>query len=70
MSLNPVDILYLLTAIEKANYILKGKEIGLIKSMKCCIDNKRYATPGQSKFLQDIYCRAYGGGDHQNRGYV
>ena len=65
--MNTVDIKYLRDAIEESTYKLKSKEISLIKSMKKCIEEKKYATTGQADFLQSIYCRSQGRGDYQNR---
>lgn len=68
--MNPIDIKYLLEAINASKYKPKDKEIGFLKDMQTLVDEGKYATKPQSDWLQAIYRNSQDNRGHQNRGYV
>lgn len=70
MRLIPKETQELLDAIFESKYEPKGKEKGMIRSAEEAIEKDWRLTPGQSKYLQDIYKKAAGGGQTQRREYV
>ena len=60
----------LITEIHRLGYKVKGKEISFLVNVRTYIDRDAQLTPPMAKWLNDIYTKAAGGGQHQNRGYV
>ena len=70
MILLPKDSKILLDYIKASKYKPNPKEKSFFKSVKYAIESDQRLTDGQSKWLQGIYAKTQGGGDHQLRQFL
>ncbi|NJO00327.1 MAG: hypothetical protein HC880_00425 [Bacteroidia bacterium] len=68
--MNPIEIKAILSEIEASGKKFQKKDQSFIVSMRELVENGRYASTKQSKWLQNLYRISQGGNQYQPRQYV
>jgi len=68
--MNPKDTLALLDAVQDLKFQATPKEEDFLQSVRYVTENDIEITNSQATWLQDIYAKASGGGEFQQRHYT